>query len=186
MMSVSANLGDHLPFCLARPPTGGTNIQTVKNFDLNKYYGVWFEQVRSLSFISYKSKCCTAEYHDLKNGTSSVQNACPSGEGIKAVGTPENGDPARLSVDFDIPFKFAVPFAKGNYYVLYVEEGETQYELSVVGEPCRLLLWVLTREENPDPAKVQRALKVAQDQGFNTDKAVYRDSDCKAQREMSE
>merc|ERR1712151_616157 len=90
-----------------------------------------------------------------------------------AVGTPQNGENARLSVDFELPF-FA-PFAKGNYYVLYVEEGEKQYEMTVVGEPCRMLLWVLTREEKADPAKVQKALKIAQDQGFNTSKAIYRD-----------
>merc|ERR1711937_855917 len=157
-VSVACELGDHYPFCLARPPTGGTSLKPLSGLDLNKYYGVWYEQLRMTKFFSYKDRCS-------------------SGEGGTATAYAQNGNNATLSVDFDLKSFFSV-FAKGNYYVLYLEEGEKQYETVIVGEPCRSLLWVLTRQEKVDPAKVQAAVKLAEAQGYDTSNAIYRNTDC--------
>merc|ERR1711920_25834 len=183
-VSVACKLGDHYPFCLARPPTGGHSLKTLDGLDLNKYYGVWYEQLRMTKFFSYKDRCCTAEYHPLPGNKISVDNKCSSGEGGTATAYAQNGNNATLSVDFDLKSFFSV-FAKGNYYVLYLEEGEKQYETVVVGEPCRSLLWVLTRSEKADPAKVQAAVKLAEAQGYDTSKAIYRNTNCPTKKVYS-
>jgi len=180
-VSVTCKLGDHYPFCLSRPPTGGHTLKTLDGLDLNKYYGVWYEQLRMTKFFGYKDRCCTAEYHPLADNKISVSNMCSSGEGGNATAYAQNGNNATLSVDFDLKNFFSV-FAKGNYYVLYLEEGEKQYETVMVGEPCRSLLWILTRSEKVDPAKVQAAIKLAESQGYDTSSAIYRNPDCSQEK----
>ena len=134
-------------------------------------------------YFSYKVGRCTAEYSKLPQNKIKVENKCIDGDSGNATAYAQNGNNATLSVDFELNNWFSV-FAKGNYYVLYLEEGkneetgEPQYQTVVVGEPCKDLLWILTRKEKVDPLVVANAVKLAEDQGYNTKKLIYRNTDC--------
>merc|ERR1712151_1242670 len=93
----------------------------------------------------------------------SVANTCTSGEGVTAIGEPQNtwGSGA-FTVKFNVPF-FA-PFAHGNYWVLWQSEDKN---MVVVGEPCRYLMWVLSRTESPDENDVNKAWAFARDNGYD-------------------
>lgn len=57
----------------------------------------------------------------------------------------------------------------GDYWIMRLEGG---YEYSLVGTPDRKYLWVLTREEQADPERVQALLDYAGTQGFAVENVI--------------
>jgi len=54
----------------------GTPIPDIKDFDLKKYGGVWYEQIRYPNgFQAADGKCVTAEYAAINETTVSVTNS---------------------------------------------------------------------------------------------------------------
>ena len=92
-------LGDYLPFSMFRPPIGGHTLETVKNFDLDKFYGTWYDHARALNFsVRYKTRLPIFEYTKLDDGKVGFYNYSRfSAEEIRGVAYPQNGDCATLS-----------------------------------------------------------------------------------------
>merc|ERR1711972_730514 len=142
--------------------------QHIAEFDPDTFFnGTWYDVARKDFIFSYRGTCCKAEYAVIApkaDGTKqvTVNNTCTSGEGVKAVGTPQ-GPTGAFTVKFEVPF--FVPFAQGNYWVLWQSEDK---QLTIVGEPCRFLMWVLSRTETPDEKDVQAAIDYANNSlGYN-------------------
>jgi len=181
------NLGDYFPLCLFAPPKFATTVQPqiASDFVPETYFdGIWHDQARTDWIFNYKDTCCVAKYVTTKDKTGalsvSVKNICSSGEGITATGV-SIGEPGKFYIVFDLPFY--VPFARGNYWVLWQNEKKN---VTLVGEPCRTLGWVLTREEHPAAEDVQAALDVAKKFGYNTaeNKIVRRRATCDPSKDI--
>ena len=124
---------------------GYAPLETVDNVDLTRYMGQWYEIA---SYPAWFQKGCTAStayYELLPDGKVSVVNRCqtddPDNKVKEARGKAQVVDPstnAKLKVWFFWPFK-------GDYWIIDLDED---YQWSVVGEPKREYLWILSR--NPD------------------------------------
>lgn len=114
-------------------------LQTVEKLDIDRYSGKWIEIARYENRFEIGCAGASADY-TLNNGKIDVLNCCYDEKGAllgEAHGKAHATDPsnAKLKVTFFWPFY-------GDYQVLMLPED---YRYSVVGEPSRKYLWILSR-----------------------------------------
>jgi len=164
------------------------DVETVKELDLNKYTGRWFEAYGS--FVSKQTferdgVCTFAEYGVRPDGKISVMNAqrvhSPSGAYGNVTGYAEVVDPK-------VPGKLKVYFPGspgGSYWVMKLGplNKAGQYSYSVVTSNLKSFLWILVRDhddymKNHDD-EVQKYVK---EKGFtwfwNKPRKTYQGKDC--------
>jgi len=121
-------------------------LEAVPKVDLNLYTGRWYEIARYPN--RFERKCdrdVTATYTLRADGKISVVNACTTREGklTQAKGWAKVVDQktgAKLKVTFFWPFF-------GDYWIIDLGPN---YEYTVVGEPSRKYLWILSRTAKMD------------------------------------
>jgi apolipoprotein D and lipocalin family protein len=133
----------------------------VKNFDLERFQGRWYEMARIAR--DYDSLCSdtTADYRRTGPVEIDMQYSCelPGGttQGFHATAHAEDASvPAKLTMQLGAD--------AGGYWVLDVDAG---YDYLLVGQPSRMALWVLSRAPSIAPALYAHALSVATQQGFD-------------------
>lgn len=143
-------------------------IQTVQNFDLNRYDGEWHELARIPNRFEKNLIAANATYGVGLKGPVRILN-----EGLKSNGEPTritgsaklvgNG---KLEVHFD-PFP-ANLFPEG-YWVLWVNEN---YQRSIVGTPDRNYLWILSKDPADILSDFTEPLQMIKAQGFEIKKLL--------------
>lgn len=146
----------------------------VPQVDLEKYLGEWYEIAHLPMF--FQRKCVsntTANYRIDSNENIVVLNKCrtETGEMISSTGIAKAVDKHnnKLKVSFLPKSLRWVPFTKGDYWILKVDEN---YQTALVGGPSHKYLWILSRTPHIDEAVYQEYLKSAQEQGYNTSKLI--------------
>ncbi len=123
-------------------------LVTVRQVDLNRYAGTWYEIARYPNRFQKKCDSDTKAMYLLRgDGTVGVVNSCRKSDGTitsnkgtaKVVDAATN---AKLKVTFFWPFS-------GNYWIL---DLAPDYSYAVVGEPSRKYLWILSRTPQMDDA----------------------------------
>lgn len=120
-------------------------LETVKQVDIERYTGRWYEIARYDHSFERGCSNVTATYTLQKDGKIGVLNRCTTEEeGIKeangvAYATDESN--SKLKVSFFRPFY-------GDYWILMLDEG---YSYAVIGEPSREYLWILSRRPMLEP-----------------------------------
>ncbi|HQS66838.1 MAG TPA: lipocalin family protein [Sulfuricurvum sp.] len=115
-------------------------LQTVKTLDLQQYKGKWYEIARYENHFEKGCVGATADYA-LNSDHVGVTNSCYDAKGTmtaQAQGKAyavENSQNTKLRVTFFWPFY-------GDYWVLMMGDD---YRYSVVGDPSRKYLWILSR-----------------------------------------
>lgn len=142
------------------------DLPVVKNVDLNKYAGTWYEVA---SFPQRFQKGCTGTTatYILKDGYVEVVNQCfkdsLNGERNsvkgKAFVVPNTGN-AKLKVQFFWPFK-------GDYWIIDLDE---KYTYAVVGHPNREYLWILSRAPKMDENIYRSIVERVKEKGFDAKK----------------
>ena len=98
-----------------------------------------------------------------------VRNTCrqgqPDGPIEVAEGSARVEGPGQLSATF-VPW---LPFARGDYWVLYVDPN---YSLAVVGEPKDNTGWILARQSEVTDAELATAVRVLEQNGYDTSRLV--------------
>jgi apolipoprotein D and lipocalin family protein len=136
---------------VAVPPPAPPPIPSV---DLNRYAGTWHQV--ALYPNRFQSQCVrdtSAHYALGEGGQVVVTNRCrkANGEWEEVVGAARPRDamlsgttlsPASLEVAFAPAWLRWLPQVWGRYQVVHLE---TDYSLSIVSEPTREFLWVLSR-----------------------------------------
>jgi apolipoprotein D and lipocalin family protein len=121
-------------------------LRTVRQVDLNRYAGAWYEIAHYPNRFEKKCKSDTkAMYLSRDDGTVGVLNSCRKSDGTitsikgtaKVVDSTTN---AKLKVTFFWPFAAA-------YWIL---DLAPDYSYAVVGEPSRKYLWILSRTPQMD------------------------------------
>lgn len=142
-------------------------IGVVTNLDLTRYLGKWFEIARFPNSFEKGCQGVTAEYSMRDDGKIRVLNTChegaPDGPSKTAEGEATVAGPGKLEVTF-VPW---LPFAKGDYWVLYIDAA---YSIAVVGEPKGKTGWILARSPNPGTAKIEKAISVLESMGYDSSK----------------
>ena len=150
--------------------------QTVPNVDLDRYLGTWYEIARLPQRHEPEDFTdITATYSLNEDGTVRVDNRALNGKGEpeQSVGEAvvvEGSGNAKLEVSFLPDGLKWIPFTRGDYWILRVDED---YQTALVGTPNRKYLWLLARTPHPDATTRQSFLDTAAQQGFELGALVF-------------
>ena len=141
----------------------GVPLETAASVDLEAYSGTWYEIARLPNTFEKNCTGVTATYTPRDDGWVDVENKCykDSLDGKLKVANGvarvlDETTNAKLEVSFFRPFF-------GNYQIMMVDEGD----YSLVGEPKREFLWLLSRTPTMTPEVEEMLLKRAEDEGFD-------------------
>ena len=150
-------------------------LPTVKKVDLQKYSGQWYEIARFPNRFEKGLICVTANYRIKENGKIEVINKGHLVGDIKRIKTakgiawvPNHKLPGQLKVRFFWPFS-------GKYYIIALDK---QYQYVLVGDPSRKFLWILSRTKTLPEDIYSKLLKIAKENGFDTQKLIRINQDC--------
>lgn len=141
----------------------------VKNFDIKKYLGRWYEIARLDYKFEKNMDNVTAEYSENPNGSIQVRNK--GYDYIKKIWNESIGEAkfikntleARLKVSF---FK---PIWAG-YNVIDIDED---YQYALVAGSSLKYLWILSRTTTIPESIRQRFIEKARKIGYNTDELIW-------------
>ena len=148
-------------------------IVAVKNFNIDRYLGKWYEVARFDFRFERDLNNTTATYTMMDNGSVKVVNRgfnYKSKEWKEAVGKAkfvEDPSVARLKVSFFGPFY-------GGYNVIALDE---EYKYALIAGGSRDYLWILSRETSiPETVKADY-LSIAESYGFDTSNLIWVEHD---------
>lgn len=140
---------------------------TVKELDLNRYLGTWYEIARFPHSFEKNLVGVTATYSLRDDGKIEVLNQgfkyTLDGEKSRAVGKakiPNMLEPGKLKVAF-----FWIFYA--DYFVLELDEN---YQYAMIGSSSDKYFWILCRTPQMDSTTYEMLLEKARKRGYNLDK----------------
>ncbi len=159
-----------LTACTGKPD----GVVAVKDFELDRYLGKWYEIARLDHSFERGLSNITAEYSlrddggvkVINSGFSKEDNEWQQAEG-KAFFVDET-DSGHLKVSFFGPFY-------GSYIVFELEKKDYQY--AFVSGPDTSYLWLLARTPQVDEKVTEQFVKRSQELGFDTSKLIYVEHD---------
>ena len=143
---------------------------TVKEFDLSRYLGEWYEIARYDHSFERGLDNTMAQYILQDDGKVVVLNTgwkdgkFKIAEGKAKYPDPQ-GEPGALRVSFFL-------FFYSDYNVMMVDEN---YQISLVGSKSDNYLWILSRTPVPDPVLLQMVLDEAEARGYDTSELIWVD-----------
>ncbi|MBH1964642.1 MAG: lipocalin family protein [Comamonadaceae bacterium] len=161
---LAGGLGVAAGWYFAQRVSPPASVQPVRDFELERYLGHWYEVARIDYMFERGITSCTADYGLNKDGTVSVFNqgfdpekgVWKSAKAIAKFAGPPNEGALKVS--------FFRPFYSG-YYVVHVD-NDYQHAV-VVGDGCKYC-WVLSRSPDMDDELYTELLSVAQANGVDT------------------
>jgi apolipoprotein D and lipocalin family protein len=136
----------------------------IKNFDLNRYLGKWYEIARFPHSFEKGLVGCTANYTLLPDGKVKVENAgyrnTLDGEHSVALGKAKfAGDrtEGHLKVSFFL-------FFYADYFVMDLDPG---YQWALIGSKADKYLWILARSPQIDDVTYNKILDKARSLGYD-------------------
>ena len=153
-----------------------TNIQskmidktTVKELDVKRYMGRWYEIARFPHSFEKNLVGVTATYELMENGKIKVINEgfknTLDGKHSTATGKakiPDKKEPGKLRVSFFWDFY-------ADYYVLELDKN---YQYAMIGSSSDKYFWILSRSPQMDEKTYQMLLDNAHKRGYNLKKLV--------------
>jgi len=140
---------------------------TVKELDLNRYLGTWYEIARFPHSFEKNLVGVTATYSIRDDGKIKVLNQgyknTLEGELSVAEGKakiPDQSEPGKLKVSF-----FWIFYA--DYFVLELDEN---YQYVMIGSSSPKYFWILSRTPQMDSATYEMLLGKARKRGYNLEK----------------
>lgn len=141
---------------------------TVKEVDIPRYMGVWYEIARYENRFEKDMTNVSATYTLKSNGRIKVENAgFRNGKHKKATGRaklPDPKEPGKLKVAFFLWFY-------ADYYIL--ELDQVNYNYVLVGSSSDKYLWILSRTRQLPKDVLDRLLNLAEQRGYDTQKLIY-------------
>lgn len=144
------------------------NTETVKELDLNRYLGTWYEIARFNHRFEEGLVGVTATYSLRDDGKIKVVNQgyknVLSGKHSIAEGKAKlTGDPGKLKVSF-----FWIFYA--DYFVL---ELDKDYQWALIGSSSAKYLWILSRTPQIDEPTKKLILEKATVRGYDISKLIW-------------
>ncbi len=140
---------------------------TVKQLDLNRYLGTWYEIARFPHSFEKNLVGVTATYSLRNDGLIKVLNQgykntlkgkLSNAEGKAKI--PDKSEPGKLKVSF-----FWIFYA--DYFVLELDEN---YQYAMIGSSSPKYFWILSRTPKMAPATYEMLLEKARKRGYNLEK----------------
>jgi len=148
--------------------SGELNITTVKELDLQRYLGTWYEIARFDHSFERGLVGATATYSLRDDGKIKVLNQgyknTLDGELSVAEGKAKlTGEPGKLKVSF-----FWIFYA--DYYILELDEN---YQWALIGSKSDKYLWILSRTPKLEDNVKNLILHYATKRGYDTSKLIW-------------
>jgi len=144
-------------------------LEVVKQLDITRYTGTWYEIAAFPQRFQQNCTATTATYTLRQDGELDVLNRCRKGSFFGPVDDAEGrarvvnaGEPAKLEVSFFRPFW-------GDYWVI---ELGPDYRYAVVGHPSRDYLWILSRSPGMAPETYKGILERLATRGYELERLV--------------
>lgn len=149
----------------------GAPVRTVAKVDLQRYLGRWYQIAYfPTRFQPNKGGMVTADYSLDQKGKIKVVNTSYKDDAGKVIRDQAvakawavDKTNARLKVKF-------VWFVSGNYWIVKLDEKN--YSYTVVSEPKRKYLWILSRTPSMDKAVYQEITDFLSRNGWNLQRLV--------------
>jgi len=143
-------------------------LPTVKQVDIQKYKGTWYEIARFEHFFEKGCKNVTATYKIREDQKIKVINRCTkikdnSITEATGVAYAVDNSNSKLKVSFFRPFY-------GDYYII---DLANDYSYAVVGNPNRELLWILARSKTMSKELKEKIVSKLPSFGFDSSKLIW-------------
>ncbi len=149
--------------------TENMDLTTVKQFDLERYMGTWYEIARFDHPFERGLSHVTATYELRPDGKIKVTNAgYKDGKQKSANGKakqPNPDDPGKLKVAFFL-------FFYADYYVLELDDD---YQWALIGSSTDKYMWILSRNQKMEQDTLDFILRRARERGYDTSKLIWVD-----------
>jgi apolipoprotein D and lipocalin family protein len=146
------------------------DLSTVKELDLERYMGTWYEIARFDHSFERDLVGVTAYYELRPDGKITVINAgyknSFEGKYKTAKGKakqPNPNEPGKLKVAFFL-------FFYADYFIL---ELDKDYQWVLIGSSSEKYLWILSRTPQPERETLDEILEKARERGYDTDKLIW-------------
>lgn len=160
-------------FSLGGPVQANAPLDAIASLDVPRYMGTWYEIAKYPAWFQRKCVSSTSAQYSLQaDGHLQVTNRCKmaNGEWNEAVGLARQiGGPAsaQLKVRFAPEWLSFIPMVWGDYWVIALDP---QYQWSIVSEPSRQYLWILSRTPNMPRPTYEQLLQKLTVMGFDLTK----------------
>ncbi|MBE0572112.1 MAG: lipocalin family protein [Ignavibacteriaceae bacterium] len=143
-------------------------LVTVKQVDINKYIGLWYEVAKiPNSFQDHCAYGTTADYNIQDDGSIKVINKC-----YDENGEPDIADGVANIVDKKSNSKLEVSFVSffgirpfwGDYWIIGLDE---KYQWAVIGTPSRKYGWILSRTPSLPDLTMEKIFEILKSQHYN-------------------
>ena len=147
-----------------------SGIKPVRNFEIERYLGTWYEIARLDHRFERGLSRVSASYSKRPDGGIDVLNRGyneATGEWKNSVGRAyllNSTQTASLKVTFFWPFY-------AGYHVIELDQKDYSYAL--VSGPDRDYLWILSRTPELDKTVIQKLVDKASELGFVTDDLIF-------------
>ena len=143
---------------------------TVKEFDLSRYLGDWYEIARYDHSFERGMDNTMAQYILQDDGKVVVLNTgWEDGKFKLAEGKAKYPDPSADPGALRVSFFW---FFYSDYNVMMVDKD---YQISLVGSKAQKYLWILSRTPVADPDLLQMVLQEAEKRGYDTSELIWVD-----------
>jgi apolipoprotein D and lipocalin family protein len=152
-----------------------SGVQAIRNFDVNKYQGTWYEIARLDHSFERGLSNVSATYTLRNDGGIDVLNKgfddnTNRWKQIKGKAYfVKDKTIGRLKVTFFWPFY-------GGYNIIALDH--VNYSYAMVCGPSRSYLWILAREKTLNRSVIERLIKAAKERDFKTDNLIFVKHDC--------
>ena len=143
-------------------------IPAVRDFDLDRYLGSWYEIARLPHRFERGMDFVRAEYTFDGGAVKVVNSGIRDGEPRRIVGRAEFKDPNAKDIG-ELRVSFFRPFY-GDYRII---ELDPEYRHAVVTGATKDYLWILSREPEMSASKLAEILGRLEKLGFATDKLEF-------------
>ena len=154
--------------CLGAPD----GVTPVKNFDVNRYLGVWYEVARLDHSFERGLEAVSAEYSLREGGGLTVLN---SGRSV-ATGATDQAEGRAYFVDAEdtgyLKVSFFGPFF-GSYVIFDLDQSNYQYAF-VAGNTTEYL-WLLSRTPEVSDSVMESFISQSAALGFDTEALIFVD-----------
>lgn len=156
--------------------TAAPPVDPVASVDPQRYAGTWYEVARIPN--RFQARCAgdvTATYQPMEDGSLTVINRCRGSDDRweVAVGRAMAADPAnagsRLKLTFLPGWLRWLPGTESDYWVVMLDND---YRYSVVSDPQRKYLWILSRTPALPATTLERLVSQLRTQGYPVDSLV--------------
>lgn len=149
------------------------DLESVKNLDLTRYAGLWYEIARLP--MTHQEGCIKSQAnYEISGDEVKVVNSCSLADGKtkKAEGIARVEDKitkAKLKVNFVPAWLRWIGIGWGDYWVI---ELDADYKYAVVSEPKKEYLWILSRSPSMNKVLYNEILARLKAKGFSLEKLI--------------